>query len=432
MEEGYRRFTALLEKSETFDEERLCALRHKGLKRFLRHAWEQVPAYKDRLSPLFPHGEDPDISKWLDVPILTRTEVQSESKNLRAKNTPRQAGDTKTQHTSGSTGTPMIHHRSNLQKVANQATFERALRWHSLDGNKRLARLTTNYEGAANYPEGHTNKEWCRGYPQGESFELDNLSTTLSQQLEFLSRNPADYLITFPNNALGLIEEAQSTGAKLPKFEAILVSGEVLDQDTRQALLDHLAPKVVNLYGASETGRLAAECPEHNNLHIHEEVSFLEVVDDQGHPVEPGQIGRILTTSFYNFAMPLIRYASGDYGVLTEKPCPCGRSSRALKFVAGRQRNLFRFVDGTSKWPNMRMKELRPIYAFKQLQVVQDRIDHLTLYMVRSDVEKEIDKNALEEVFRQSLHPSLSISIELQDEMKRSPSGKFEDFISKI
>lgn len=432
MEDGYQRFIALLEKSEAFDKERLLALQHKGLKRFLRHAWEQVPAYKDRLAPLFAGGEDPDISKWDEVPILTRPEVQSESRDLRAANVPHQAGDTETQHTSGSTGTPMIHHRSALQKIANQATWDRILRWNSLDPNKRLAQLKTSYADAASYPNGLRSTAWCRGYPKGASFVLDNLSTNLSQQLEFLSRHTAEYLVAFPSNALGLIEEARRTGDTLPRYEAILVSGEVLDTDSRQTLLENLADKVINLYGASETGRLAADCPEHNHLHIHEEICFVEVVDDDGMPVEDGQIGRIVTTSFYNFAMPLIRYASGDYGAFIDGPCPCGRSSRALKFVAGRQRNLFHFNDGTSKWPNLKMKELRPIYPFKQLQVVQDAPDHLTLYMVPSEQEMPIDKDAFQEVFRRSLHPSLNISIELREEINRSGRGKFEDFISNV
>lgn len=432
MEDGYQRFIALLEKSETFDRERLLALQHKGLKRFLRHAWEQVPAYKDRLGPLFEEGEDPDLSKWHELPILTRPEVQSESRELRATNVPRQAGESETKHTSGSTGTPMIHHRSALQKVANQATWDRILRWNNLDPDKRLARITTNYADTANYPDGLKSMGWCRGYPDGSSFELDNLSTNLSQQLEFLSRHPTEYLVAFPNNALGLVEEARRNGDTLPRYEALLVSGEVLDTETRQTFLESLAGKVINLYGASETGRLAADCPQHNHLHVHEEISFLEVVDDNGMPVEAGQIGRIVTTSYYNFAMPLIRYASGDYGAFIDGPCPCGRSSRALKFVAGRQRNLFHFNDGTSKWPNLKMKELRPIYPFKQLQVVQDRLDHLTLYMVPSEQEMPIDKNALQEVFRRSLHPSLNISIELREEIKRPGRGKFEDFISNV
>lgn len=433
MEDGYQRFVTLLEKSETFDKERLLALQHKGLKRFLRHAWEQVPAYKDRLRPLFASGEDADLSKWHEVPVLTRPEVQSESRELRAENVPRQAGDTKTKHTSGSTGTPMIHHRSNLQQTANQATWERALRWHGLDGNKRVIELATDYDGAAQYPEGAKAQEWCRGYPKGQVFLLDNLSTSLSQQVDFLMRHPTEYLIAFPNNALGLVEEAQRMGVKLPKYDAVLVSGEVLDANTRETILESLSNKVVNLYGASEAGRLAAECPQCNHLHVHEEISYLEIVDEKGLPVEPGQIGRILTTSYYNFAMPLIRYASGDYGAFLETPCPCERSSRALKFVAGRQRNLFHFNDGTSKWPNLRMKELRTIYPFKQLQVVQDRLDHLTLHMVPSETEQDIDKDALQDVFRRSLHPSLNISIELcNEEIKRTGSGKFEDFISKI
>ncbi|WP_306257922.1 phenylacetate--CoA ligase family protein [Pararhizobium sp. IMCC21322] len=432
MDDGYDRFVKLLDQSQHFPAQRLKALQDRGLQRFLRHANEEVPANKQRLAPLFSSGPEPDLSRWQEIPILTRSHAQEESRELRAASVPKQAGATQTKHTSGSTGTPLIHHRSELQQTANQAVLDRLFRWYQIDGSKSLIQLTTDYEDRAAYPEGYSGREWYRGNPDGKLFQLDTLKTTTMQQLKWLDRTEAAYLTTFPNNLRGLIEAAQQEDSLPPRFDVVLLSGEVLEEETRKLIADTIAGAVVNLYGASETGRLAASCPEHGTLHIHEEISFLEVVDDHGTPVPDGQTGRLVTTSFYNFAMPLIRYALGDYGAISETPCPCGRQGRTLKFVAGRRRNLFTFVDGTSKWPEMKMKDLRAIYPFRQMQVVQDEIDHLTIHMVRSFDNREIDHQALQEVFRRSLHPSLNITIRLCDEIRRTAGGKFEDFVSNI
>lgn len=432
MDDGYDRFVKLLDQSQHFPAQRLKALQDRGLRRFLRHAYEEVPAYKQRLALLFSAGPEPDLTRWQDIPVLTRSQAQEESQELKAISVPEQAGATQTQHTSGSTGTPLIHYRSKLQQTANQAVLDRLFQWYQMDGNKSLAQLTTDYHDRASYPDGYTGHEWFRGQPQGEFFHLDTLKTTTMQQLKWLVQKEAAYLNTFPNNARGLIEAAQEANVPLPRFDVVLLSGEVLEDDTRKLIAETTGGAIINLFGASESGRLAASCPEHGTLHIHEEISFLEVVDEQGKPVPDGQTGRLVTTSFYNFAMPLIRYALGDYGAVSANPCPCGRQGRTLKFVAGRQRNLFRFVDGTSKWPDMKLRELRTIYSFLQMQVVQDKIDHLTVYMVKSTDGVELDHTALQEAFRRSLHPSLNITIQLCDEIARSASGKFEDFISKI
>lgn len=432
MEDGYGRFVKLLEQSQHFPAQRMRALQDRGLQRFLRHAYEQVPAYKHRLAPLFSSGPDPDLSKWQEIPVLTRLEAQEESRELRATSVPKQAGAAQTKHTSGSTGTPLIHHRSELQQTANQAVLDRLFQWYRMDGSKALVQLTTDYKDRASYPDGYTGREWYRGHPQGKHFHLDTLETTTAQQLEWLSRKDAAYLNTFPNNARGIIEAAQETHSLFPRFDVVLVSGEVLEDETRKLIGDITAGAVINLFGASETGRLAASCPEYSTLHIHEEISYLEVVDDSGKPVPDGQTGRLVTTSFYNFAMPLIRYALGDYGAVSATPCPCGRGGQTLKFVAGRERNLFRFVDGTSKWPDMKMRDLRKIYTFRQMQVVQDKLDHLTVYMVKSIDGSVIDHAAIQDTFRRSLHPSLNITIRLCDQIGRTAGGKFEDFISKI
>jgi phenylacetate-CoA ligase len=76
-------------------------------------------------------------------------------------------------------------------------------------------------------------------------------------------------------------------------------------------------------YGCSEVGAIAAECGNRNGLHPFTGLVYLEVVRD-GRPATGGQLGRVLITDLFNYAMPLIRYDIGDIGLLRERPCPCG------------------------------------------------------------------------------------------------------------
>jgi phenylacetate-CoA ligase len=63
--------------------------------------------------------------------------------------------------------------------------------------------------------------------------------------------------------------------------------------------------------------------------------------------VAPGQIGRILATTFENEWYALVRFEIGDVGRQAVEPCPCGRSlGMALSGVEGRLKSLCIAGDG--------------------------------------------------------------------------------------
>src|SRR2546423_2237032 len=71
-------------------------------------------------------------------------------------------------------------------------------------------------------------------------------------------------------------------------------------------------------------------------MHLHPE-AIVEVLDlETGKPAAPGQPGEIVATIF-DPAYPLIRFATGDIGVLAQSgPCPCQRTAPKLAGLVGR------------------------------------------------------------------------------------------------
>src|SRR4029450_12293235 len=61
-------------------------------------------------------------------------------------------------------------------------------------------------------------------------------------------------------------------------------------------------------------------------MHIMEDV-FLEIGDPEtGAPLPAGETGEIVCTVNHR-AYPMIRFGTGDLSVVTEAPCPCGRTA---------------------------------------------------------------------------------------------------------
>jgi phenylacetate-coenzyme A ligase PaaK-like adenylate-forming protein len=97
------------------------------------------------------------------------------------------------------------------------------------------------------------------------------------------------------------------------------------------------------IYGATEAPFLAASCPERGRLHLFEDLSIVENVDELGRPVPDGSPGHhLLVTNLVNSVQPLIRYAVPDLVTVAPDRCGCGRPTRVLTSVDGRSDDILR------------------------------------------------------------------------------------------
>ncbi len=114
-------------------------------------------------------------------------------------------------------------------------------------------------------------------------------------------------------------------------------SSEVLTAEARSDATRAWRVSPFNVYAATETGGIAAECDQHQGMHLFEDLVIPEVVDDDYQPVPPGASGdRLLVTVLFGRTLPLIRYEMTDRVRLTTRACPCGRPFRLLEAVEGR------------------------------------------------------------------------------------------------
>jgi len=122
---------------------------------------------------------------------------------------------------------------------------------------------------------------------------------------------------------------------------AVNSSSEVLTAAARTAATQAWQVPVFNVYAATETGGIAAECHQHRGMHLFEDLVIPEVVDDAFQPVLPGEPGgRLLVTVLSSRTIPLIRYEMTDRVTLASRQCPCRLPFRLLGSVDGRTDDL--------------------------------------------------------------------------------------------
>ncbi|MCK2215252.1 hypothetical protein MF672_015860 [Actinomadura sp. ATCC 31491] len=145
-----------------------------------------------------------------------------------------------------------------------------------------------------------------------------------------------DVLVAYAS-MIRMLADEQLAGRLRIAPRAVNSSSEVLTEESRDRAGRAWAVPPFNVYAATETGGIAAECGLHQGMHLFEDLVICEAVDDGYRGVPVGVEGdRLLVTVLFSRTLPLIRYEMTDRVRLAAGPCPCGRPFRLLRSIEGR------------------------------------------------------------------------------------------------
>ncbi len=398
------------------------------LGKLLAHAHQHTDFYRGRFD-FDLTSPDAIEAAWSAIPTLTRAEAVANRERLFARAVPPEVGPTLEGLTSGSTGYPFPYRRSNITLVAAQALNERMYRWWNVDGSKPFARIAFDRSKTAAPPDGATLSGWHSAHPGAPQYVLSTAADIKTQVQWLANRKPA-YLASY-SNLLKEIALASRSGGGL-KFELLFSFGTVVDDETRSICRKALDAEIADTYGADEVGHFASQCPHCEEYHISAEATRVEVLRADGSPAMPGEIGRVVVTSLYNYAQPMIRYEPGDLAEAGSDQARCRRGLRSLRRILGRYRNVFRFRDGTIRSPSPERFGLRDMIPMRQSQVIQHDFDRIEILFVPDGSDRQIDLPALTERIRSVLGQPVDVTVRRVEAIERSPSGKYEDCISLV
>ena len=152
--------------------------------------------------------------------------------------------------------------------------------------------------------------------------------------------------------------------------QAIVSTAVALSDGLKRRLADRYGCPVIDWYSLNEAGPVAYSCPLGHGHHLLAHDLYVEVLDEDGQPVPPGQRGEITLTGGRNVFLPLLRYRTGDTARLAFDPCPCGDPMPRLLDLEGRPPVLFHDEAGRVVNPVDLSRVLRPFpivqHEFKQ------------------------------------------------------------------
>ncbi|MBI3458244.1 MAG: AMP-binding protein [Candidatus Rokubacteria bacterium] len=177
-----------------------------------------------------------------------------------------------------------------------------------------------------------------------------------------------------PSFLMTILKHAAERGLGRLGLEVAHVGAEALPESLRRSFEDEYGILTRQSFGTADLGIVAYECREASGMHVMEDVIFQICNPQTGAPLPAGQVGEVVCTVNHK-TYPMIRFGTGDLSVLTDAPCPCGRTSPRMLGWRGRADEVTK-VRGMFIHPRQADETVARFPAVTRYQVVVTRQDH--------------------------------------------------------
>lgn len=351
--------------------EQLRAMQSERLVSQVRHVWDNVPYYRQKMEEA---GVSPADIKSIDditkLPFLKKDDLrESYPDGLRgvpAKQCVR------IHSTSGTTG----------KRVVAFYTKEDIDLWDTCVARALVAAGITDEDVV----------QVCYGYGlftgglglHGGAEKLGCLvlpmsSGTTDRQLQFMEDLKSTVLCCTPSYAAYLAETINERGLRdRIHLRRGIFGAEAWSEDMRASIESSLGLKAHDIYGLTELSGpgVAYECSVQKGMHINEDHFYAEIIDpDTGESLPLGSKGELVITSLTKKGFPLLRYRTRDICILSDEKCACGRTFVKMSRPMGRSDDML-IIKGVNVFPSQIETVLLQQGYPANYQIIVDRVNN--------------------------------------------------------
>lgn len=206
----------------------------------------------------------------------------------------------------------------------------------------------------------------------------------------------------------------------------LLVTGsEVLDMHSKQLIKDTIGCDIIDRYSNQENGIIAQTEDLSDEFIVNIGSYYVELLKlDSDEDVQEGELGRIVVTDLYNFAMPMIRYDTGDLAI------KCGKNHGSVikfKSVQGRRVDTIYDTKGNKLTPISICNYMWGFTKLRQYQFIQEGEKQYIMKLNCASDAYSTDE--IDRVLRSIVGDDAEIDIQFVDSIPVMASGKFKKTI---
>ena len=362
---------------ETMPYEQLRELQNERLLKQVRHVWDNVPYYRQKMEE---KGVTPDDIQSIDdlhkLPFLTKADLRDAYPyGLMGKPL---SECVRIQSTSGTTGRRVVAFYTQHDIDLWEDCCARAI--VAAGGTKDdVCHVCYGYGLFTGGPglNGGSHKVGCLTLPMS--------SGNTDRQLQFMTDLGSTILCCTPSYAAYLAESIHEKGLRDQiKLKAGIFGAEAWSEDMRRDIENKLGIKAYDIYGLTETSGpgVSFECEEQTGMHINEDHFIAEIIDPETEEVLPlGSKGELVFTAITKEAFPLLRYRTRDICVLSRKKCSCGRTHVKMSKPMGRSDDML-IIRGVNVFPSQIETVLMQQGYPANYQIIVDRVNNADTFEI--------------------------------------------------
>ena len=373
-----------------------------------------------------------DYSVWKDVPVMQKSDLQRPLKERLSKGFG--INTSYVGKTSGSSGHPFIFAKDRFCHALTWAEFIDRYQWINIDLNQSLQ---ARFYGIPLDFYGNLTERFKDRVSLRRRFNVFDLSE--KKMLAFLERfrkSNFDYINGYTSAIVLFAKYLEKHKFILkeicPSLKVCIVTSEKLFENDKLLIERSFGIPVVNEYGASEVGLIAFENNDGEWI-VNSESLLIEILDEQNNILPYGEEGRIVITSLYNKAHPMIRYDIGDTGTLTAQST---WKKPILASLTGRTNDVAKLADGKVvpglTFYYVTKSIIEDAGTIKEFIIIQTDIETFKIEYVS---EKEFSTTQIQKILaaiETFVGKDLKVNFERKVILQRNKSGKLKQFTSLI
>ena len=375
---------------ETMPYQQLRQLQNDRFMKQLRHVWDNVPYYRQKMEDKGVTIDDiHSVDDLHKLPFLSKDDLR-EAYPYGLKGKPL-SECVRIHSTSGTTGKRVVAFYTQHDVDLWEDCCARAI--VAAGGTKEdVVHVAYGYglfTGGAGL-HGGSHKVGCLTLPMS--------SGNTDRQLQFMTDLGSTILCCTPSYAAYLAESIQEQGLQDQiRLKAGIFGAEAWSEDMRRDIENKLGIKAYDIYGLTETSGpgVAFECSEQTGMHINEDHFIAEIIDpDTGEVLPEGSKGELVFTAITKEAFPLLRYRTRDICVLSREKCACGRTHVKMSKPMGRSDDML-IIRGVNVFPSQIETVLLQQGYPANYQILVDRVNHSDTLEILVEMTPEMFSDSL-------------------------------------
>ena len=372
------------------------------------------------------------VSKWEDLPVMRKIDFQKPLKERLSDGFIEKT--VYINKTSGSSGDPFVFAKDKFCHALIWANIMRRFGWYGIDLNHSLQARFYGMPLDFKANKLLRFKDFLSHRYRFNIFDFSDVA--IEKMLRKFGRTKFDYINGYTSSIVLLAQYLKKKDLYLneicPGLKVCIVTSEMLFEEDKKLLEERFRIPIVNEYGSAELDIIALENPD-GVFKVNAENLFVEILDDSDNVLPYGQEGRIVVTSLYNKAHPMIRYEVGDVGILDEKSTA---KNPILKKLTGRTNDVALLPSG-KKSPGMTFYSItKKLFDdqgnVKEFVITQTRRDTFEIDYVSDFAFSSAEIEHIKKVFSDFLEPNLHYAFTRREALQRGKSGKLKQFRSLV